>query len=196
MKKISTHMGIVTLLLLVSIASMGCETREEQVEALQDTEITVRDIEVNEVSSEVIDLNITLDIYNPNNVTARLERMNYSIYANEVFVGNGTFEEPVEIPPQEGRRTSTDFITQAASIPSTIVSALSEGRILWSIKGIAYIDTPLGAIEQPFSGNISGNETFESGNISEAENTSELPNTSENENTSVSTNTSVYEDTY
>ncbi|MDP2218299.1 MAG: LEA type 2 family protein [Methanolobus sp.] len=186
MGKISTYMGLIILLLLATIASMGCETREEQIEALQDTEITVREIEVNDISSEVIDLNITMDIYNPNNVTARLERMNYSIYANEVFIGNGTFEESVEIPPQEGRRTSTNFIAQTTSIPSTIVSALSEGMVVWTIEGVMYFDTPLGAIEQPFSGNISDtNNASESDNISETENTSESSSTSESDNVSV-----------
>jgi hypothetical protein len=171
MGNIPVHVGVTILLLLVSIAGMGCETREEQIKALKDTDITVRDIEVNEVSSEVVDLNITLDIYNPNDVTARLERMNYSIYANAVRLGSGSFEEPVEIPPQEGRRTSTNFTAQPTSLPSATLGALMEGGVVWRVEGIVYIDTPLGAIEQSFSGNISEAENKTgSENISGSEN--------------------------
>ncbi|TGC10690.1 hypothetical protein CUN85_04235 [Methanolobus halotolerans] len=147
--------GLVVLLLLASIATMGCETREEQIRALEDTEITVRNIGVNEFSSDVVELNLTLDIYNPNDVTARLERMNYTVYANDVSIGNGSFEEPVEIPPDEGRRTSTNFTAQPTLVPSAIFSALGQGEVVWTIEGVMYFDTPLGTIEQTFSENLS-----------------------------------------
>jgi len=147
--------AMVILILLAGIMSMGCESREEQIRAIEDTEITVRSIEVNEFSSDLIDLNVTLDIYNPNDVTARLERMNYTIYANDVNIGNGSFEEAVEIPPEEGRRTSTNFTTEPTIVPATIFSALRQGELVWSVEGVLYFDTPLGTLEQPFSGNIS-----------------------------------------
>jgi len=110
---------------------------------------------VNGISSEAIDLNLTLDIYNPNDVTARLERMDYTVYANDVRLGGGSFEESVEIPPNERRRTSTNFVAQPTSVPSAVLNALVTGEALWSIEGVVYFDTPLGAIEQSFAVNSS-----------------------------------------
>lgn len=171
MVTLSMRVGIVIFLLSAVVVTMGCETREEQVEALKNTDITLRSIEINEIGTEVIDLNVTLDIYNPNNVTARLERMNYTVYANDVRLGSGSFEEPLEIPPEEGRRTSTNFIAQTTSVSSAALSALQEGGVLWSVEGIAYIDTPLGTIEQSFSVNISeAEDNTGSENISGSEN--------------------------
>lgn len=174
--------GIAILLLLASIASLGCESRREQIEAIQDTDISVSDIEINEISSEVIDLNITLDIFNPNDVTARLERMNYTVYANNVRLGSGSFEEPVEIPPNEGRRTSTNFVGQPTSVPAAIINALIKGEVVWTVEGTVFFDTPLGTLEQSFSGNLS-----EVRDTEESENTSETENTSGSEETSEST---------
>lgn len=170
----STGVVIVILVLLASLASLGCESRREQIEAIKDTDISVSDVEVNEISSDVIDLNITLDIYNPNDVTARLERMNYTIYANNVRIGSGSFEEPVEIPPNEGRRTSTNFIGQTTSAPAAVISALIRGEVVWRIEGVVYFDTPLGTFEQSFSANISeARNTTGSENISGSENSSD-----------------------
>lgn len=146
---------MVILLILAFIAALSFETRREQAEALKDTEIALSGIEANGISSEEIDLNLTLDIYNPNDVTARLERMDYTVYANDVRIGSGSFEEPVEIPPNQEIETSTNFVAQLTSVPSAILNALVTGEVLWSVEGIVYFDTPLGTIEQSFAVNSS-----------------------------------------
>ena len=152
MNKLWIVLGVVVVLILAFIAGLSFfETRKEQAEALKDTDISLSGIEVNGISSEAIDLNITLDIYNPNDVTARLERMDYNVYANDVRVGSGSFEESVEIPSNEGRRTSTNFVAQLSSVPSAILNALVIGEVLWSVEGVVYFGTPLGTIEQSFA---------------------------------------------
>ncbi|MDW7731938.1 MAG: LEA type 2 family protein [Methanolobus sp.] len=176
MKKIWIGVGIVLLLfLLIIIVSQSFETRKEEIQTLKDTDISVAGIQINEISSEVIDLNLTLDIYNPNDVNARLERMNYTVYANEVRIGSGSFEEPVVIPPNEGRRTSTNFAGQPTSVPAAVISSLLRSEVVWSVEGTVFFDTPLGTLEQSFSGNISETE-----NTTESENTTGSENISEN----------------
>ncbi|WP_406656454.1 LEA type 2 family protein [Methanolobus sp. ZRKC2] len=155
MRKLWIVVGVVVLLILALIVVLSFETRKEQAEALKNTDISLSGIEVNGISTEKIDLNITLNIYNPNDVTARLERMDYTVYANDVRIGSGSFEEPVEIPPNERRSTSTNFVGQPTSVTAAVISTLLTREVVWSVEGVVYFDTPLGTIEQSFDVNSS-----------------------------------------
>ncbi|MDW7731939.1 MAG: LEA type 2 family protein [Methanolobus sp.] len=157
---------VVILLLAASFASLGCASTDEQnqtqefnveenVQALKDTNVTFEDLQINEISSEQIDLTITVDIYNPNDVTVELERMDYDIYANDVRIASGSFEEPLEIPPGETVSTSTNIVAPVSTVPSAIVSALMGGEVTWTMEGTMFFNTPNGTIEQTFSREIS-----------------------------------------
>lgn len=162
---ISTGM-VVILLLVASFASPGCVSTDEQnqsqevnteenVQALRDTNITFEEFQINEISSEQIDLTIIVDIYNPNDVTVELERMDYDIYANDVRIASGSFEEPLEIPAGENVSTPTNIVAPVSTVPSAILSILTEGEANWTIEGTMYFNTPDGTIEQTFSREIS-----------------------------------------
>lgn len=157
---------IVILILVAIFASLGCASTDEQnqtqevdieenVQALRDTNVTFEDITVNEISSEQIDLTIAVNIYNPNDVTVVLERMDYDIYANDVRIASGSFEEPLEIPPGQTVSTSTNIVAPVSTVPSAILSILMEGEANWTIEGTMYFNTPDGTIEQTFSRDIS-----------------------------------------
>lgn len=162
--------GLVIILVMVaSFASFGCTSTEEQteenqtqevdieenVQALRDTELTFSGLQINEVNTEKIDLNLTYDIYNPNDVTVQLDRMEYDIYANDVRVASGSFDEPIEIPPGEDVKTSTNIVAPVSAVPSAVLSILMEGEANWTIEGTMYFSTPDGTIEQTFSREIS-----------------------------------------
>lgn len=144
---------IAIFFVLATIATLGCESPEEgPVQALEDTEVTLEDIDVNEVSSEQIDLTIILDVYNPNNVTVTLESMDYSVFADDVRIASGSFEEPLEIPPEQEARVSTNLVAPVSSIPPAILNALlEEGEVKWTVEGTMFFETSTGTIEQTFS---------------------------------------------
>ncbi|WP_406656671.1 LEA type 2 family protein [Methanolobus sp. ZRKC2] len=159
---------VVILLLLASFAGLGCTSTDEQneenqtqevdieenVQALRDTNVTFEDITINEISTDQIDLTITVSIFNPNDVTVELERMEYDIYANDVRIASGSFEEPLEIPPNEEVTTSTTVVAPISTVPSAILGILTEGEANWSIEGTMYFNTPDGTVEQTFSREI------------------------------------------
>ena len=161
--------GMVIILILLGIfASLGCTSGDEQaeenqteevdieenVQALRDTNVTFEGLEINEISTEQIDLTITVNIYNPNDVTVELERMDYDIYANDVRIASGSFEDPLEIPPEQTVSTTTNIVAPVSTVPSAILSILMEGEANWTIEGTMYFNTPDGTIEQTFSREI------------------------------------------
>lgn len=98
-----------------------------------------------------VDLFIRLSIYNPNNyVTATLDQMDYTVYANNIAIGTGRFTGRTDIPPGGTRMVSTTYRADLRTAPAVIISAIVSGDITWKIRGTAYIDTPLGTLITPF----------------------------------------------
>jgi len=98
-----------------------------------------------------VDLFIRLSIYNPNDyVTATLDRMDYTIYANEIAIGSGCFSGRTDIPPGGARMVSTTYRADLRTAPAMIISAIVSGDITWKVGGTAYIDTPFGTLITPF----------------------------------------------
>ncbi|KXS44673.1 LEA type 2 family protein [Methanolobus zinderi] len=124
---------------------------EESAQAVRDTELRIRGIEVNEISRDVVDLTLTFAVYNPGDTTVELERMEYDIYANDVRMGEGTFEEPIEIPPDEEIETTTNFVGSVSTAPAAILGAVTEGEVVWTMEGTMFFNTESGTVEQSFS---------------------------------------------
>ncbi len=96
-------------------------------------------------------VDIELSMYNPNQITATLDRADYKVYGNGNYLGNGVIYQRVDIPPGNTQTVSTDFRISYGSALSTIWSAITSGNINWAVSGTAYFDTPLGTLDIPFS---------------------------------------------
>jgi len=89
-------------------------------------------------------------MYNPNDVTATLDRSKYELWFNENYLGKGSIEEKTDIPPFTSRLVHSEFSLSYAEVGNTIVSALIEEENTWRIQGTAHYDSILGTIDIPF----------------------------------------------
>jgi len=118
--------------------------------ALQNCEISLANVRVVSIGLTSAKLEVVLRIYNPNDVTATLDRIDYELYGNGEFLGNGEFIRRVDIPPHNSKLVSSYFTLDYTGALKTIWSAIKRGDVMWKIKGIAYIDTPIGTLDIPF----------------------------------------------
>ena len=118
--------------------------------ALQNCEISLANVRVVSIGLTSAKLEVVLRIYNPNDVTATLDRIDYELYGNGEFLGNGEFIRRVEIPPHSSKLVSSYFTLDYTGALKTVWSAIKRGDVMWKIKGIAYIDTPIGTLDIPF----------------------------------------------
>jgi len=96
-------------------------------------------------------LKVELKFYNPNPVIATLDRLMYSLYGNDIYLGDGIIPEVYDIPPQGTRTITTHFeLPYGGAVRAIWDYLIKGGRITWRIVGIAYIDTPLGTLNIPF----------------------------------------------
>jgi LEA14-like dessication related protein len=95
-------------------------------------------------------VNITLNIFNPNNVTIQLRFVELKYYLNETFLNREGFAEEENIPPNERRALTVAAMIDFSSI-SEQLEALKEGKNIGklNIKGTAYFLTPSGKLIAP-----------------------------------------------
>ena len=120
-------------------------------EALKNCEFRLADVRIKSVGLTSAELNIILEIYNPNDITVTLDRADFSVYGNDNYLGDGEITKKINIPPYNKKRVSVPFTLDYFGAARVIWSALREGKVVWKITGIAYIDTPLGTMEIPFT---------------------------------------------
>lgn len=80
-----------------------------------------------------------------------MDRADYSLYANDVYLGDGTIPRRYDIPPGGTATVITQFESSYSGALKTIRSYLTTGeKISWRMKGTAHIDTSIGMLNIPF----------------------------------------------
>jgi LEA14-like dessication related protein len=95
-------------------------------------------------------VNITLNIFNPNNVTIQLRFVELKYYLNETFLNREGFAEEENIPPNERKALTVAAMIDFSGV-SEQIEALREGKNIGklNIKGTAYFLTPSGKLIAP-----------------------------------------------
>jgi hypothetical protein len=163
--------GVIAVVVVVFFLFNGVSTEIEQRKALEKVQTSVSSVTVNDIGFSGISLHLVLDMYNPNDITATLDRADFDIWINEKFVGNGSIEDRVNIPSYTTRQATTNFDANFYGSLKSGISAILEKEIRLKVSGTAYYDTLLGTLEIPFTftrnyasqnNNYESNDNYES----------------------------------
>lgn len=146
-----TKIGITIFAIIIIVGVFFIATQLLQRQAMQDVQLSLSDVQIKNIGLSSATLEVYVNMYNPNNgITATLDRMDYSVYANGNNLGNGQITQRVDIPPQGTKTVSSAFQVSYAGTLRAVWSALTGGgNIKWNLKGTAYFDTPLGTLNIP-----------------------------------------------
>ena len=148
-KKIVSIVGIVAAAIVAYVVIFAF-TEIEQRKALEDIQISFHGANLQDIDFSGANLNLTLSMYNPNDITATLDRADYDLRFNENYLGTGATHERVDIAPFSSRVVTTDFDLDFSGAGLSIISAITKGEAFWRINGTAYYDTIFGAMSIPF----------------------------------------------
>lgn len=148
--KIALLIGI-SVVFVISVISVGFVISEiEQRKTLEEIEISFHEARLKDIGFRGATLDLSLNMYNPNDITATLDRAVYDLWFNDNYLGSGETHQRLDIPPLESKIAKTDFDLSFEGAGRSIISAITLGEVSWRIEGIAYYDTPIGTIEIPF----------------------------------------------
>lgn len=124
--------------------------RELLEDSLRKCEISLYDVRLAEAGVTSATLEIKLRIANPGPLSIRLDGIRYSLYVNDVYLGDGAVREAVEIPAGGSAIVSSELDLAYLGAVQALISIIQRGEARWRINGTAYANTPLGAISAGF----------------------------------------------
>jgi len=142
--------GIIASVILIGILLLNVVVEVEQRKALENIQIEFADVAIRNIGLTSVMLDISLDMYNPNDVIATLDRSEYELWFNDNYLGKGVIEQETDIPPLTSRLVDTGFDLSYVEAGETVISALTEEQHTWRIKGVAHYDSIIGTIDMPF----------------------------------------------
>jgi LEA14-like dessication related protein len=119
-------------------------------DALKSCEVSLADVRVVSIGLSSASLELELRVYNPTSFAAVLDRADYSLYANGIYLGDGKISKQ-EIPPGGTRTIKTPFSLSYSGALDALWSYLKTEEVTWRVNGTACYETPLGSFGIPFN---------------------------------------------
>ena len=145
--------GIVLVIVVVVAGYYLYETIASR-EALKECEVTLKGVEVKSVGISSATLELTFSVRNKGSHEATLDRLEYSIYGNNYFVGDGSTSQSFRIPVGSTKDVETEFnftyIGTAEVIQEAIQKVIQDNTVSWRIKGTAFVEFFGAEIQVPF----------------------------------------------
>jgi len=142
-------LGIITIIIIGFGIFAYSEISQRQ--ALEDIQISLQGVDFTRIGFTSATLSISLDMSNPNDITATLDRVDYDIHLNGNYIGSGQITSKTNIPAHSSTTVKTNFDVTYGGIAKSLISAISDQQTTVRFSGNAFYDTPFGSITIPFS---------------------------------------------
>ena len=133
-KIIAIAAGGILIAAIIGILLLNIVVEVEQRKTLENIQIEFVDVAVKDIGFTDVGLEISLDMYNPNDVVATLDRSEYELWFNDNYLGEGTILQETDIPPFASRQVDTEFNLSYLEAGDTVISALTEEQTYGELK--------------------------------------------------------------
>ncbi|GEM_PF-4624172 len=155
---------MVVAIIVVTLAFGFTWIIREEHKSIQDLQLSLRGIKLigfkftpGRLLPSGMTLEMALDAHNPNDLDVAIYDLEYGVFINDIFVGNGSLseKEKITIPQNQTREITISYTANLTVLPAvaitTIQNIIDKEESYWEIIGIVYVDTPLGKDTYPFS---------------------------------------------
>ncbi len=107
----------------------------EKKESIKDCKVTIKNVRITgfgfipgKILPSTMNMEIEMDVYNPNDIDIGLYELEYEVYINEIFVGNGSLNESgkVDIPSNETRTVNISYTANLTVLPDLIIDIIQD----------------------------------------------------------------------
>ncbi|MBA7483984.1 hypothetical protein ES707_19503 [subsurface metagenome] len=146
----SSWIGILIVALIVVMGIFYLFRENQRAKALRSFNISIVDVRVTGIGLTGANLEVVFNIRNPGGMGATLDQLDYKIYGNDIYLGEGKINNAVNVPAHSNKIVSSSFVLNYSSADKVFRGDLAKGTINWKISGIVYRNTPFGGIKVPF----------------------------------------------
>jgi LEA14-like dessication related protein len=97
------------------------------------------------------DLQVVLRVTNPNDITARLDRMDYQVFIEDAAVGTGLFPGGFAVEPGQTAELALPLTIRYTSLPGTVMQAIQARKGNVTVQGTSHISTAFGTLDYPIT---------------------------------------------
>jgi LEA14-like dessication related protein len=104
------------------------------------------------LSASSIDVDMIVEIDNPNSVGLRLDRIDFDLFVNDQPVATSVAREGVRIPANDigqVRLRTTIGYDRLRTMFREVANMIEGGRASYEVRGTAWYDTPIGVMKFP-----------------------------------------------
>lgn len=121
-----------------------------QRKAIEQAKFSLRNVQLLGLDLVGANLLVTVQLENPTETTMELDRLDYTLYVNDLKAFDGDVKEKLTVPPGQTRPLPIRVTLAYADIGTQVRGLIATGNVKsWGLKGAAHFDTPVGTIDYP-----------------------------------------------
>ena len=143
---------IITPLMITSVLMQGCTFLKESIGlGPRQPKVQIYGVEVKKATFVAIDLQITVQVENPNDFALKLSRLRYNMNADSLAIAAGQYDPEITIAPTVKTLVKLPLTVNADSVVK-LMQMLLDGKTdpMALITATADFQTPFGPIEVDF----------------------------------------------
>ena len=134
--------------LLAIILILSCSAVQERL-AIKECNFALTSVKPYAFTFNNFKLDFDIKVDNPNKVDAVLDKLKYSLYADESEVISGTTGKGLKIPAKNSNNFITTVTLEYSKLGEVLTSAIKLGKAEYKVKATVYIETLIGEISYP-----------------------------------------------
>lgn len=142
----------VLALALSAPALPGCWASQAytQRKAIEQAKFSLRNVQLLGLDLVGANLLVTVQLENPSETDMVLDRIDYTLYVNDLRAFEGDVKEKTTVPAGQSRPLPIRVSLAYADIGTQIRGLIATGQVkTWGLKGTAHFDTPIGTLDYP-----------------------------------------------
>ena len=96
--------------------------------------ISIVNVRITGIGLTGANLEIVFNIRNPSGMAATLDQLDYKIYGNNIYLGDGKINNAISVPARSNKIVSSSFVLNYSSVDKIGRDDLAKGAINWKIS--------------------------------------------------------------
>jgi LEA14-like dessication related protein len=130
------------------IAMFGCSAIRERL-AIKECVFKLVSVNAYDFTFSDMKVDFVINIQNPNQINATLDKLDYTFFANASSLFSGTTGQGVEILAGKSKSVTTTITLEYTKVGAAIVDAIKLKKAQYRVKATSYINTPIGPLSYP-----------------------------------------------
>jgi LEA14-like dessication related protein len=143
MRRFVSAVALTAVVALAGCSSLGRAVFEEPV-------VTFKDVRINGLGLAGGDLDIMLNVYNPNRFKLDATRLTYRLMVDSVQFGTGAIDQRFVVQEGDSTTVTLPLKFNYAGLGGAARQLLSSGSVNYRVMGDVTVSTPLGNFTRPY----------------------------------------------